>query len=60
MTQNTDKLLSKIKTTEILPCNCKHEFQDTKYGIGKRLHNFASGLNASRGGWRCTVCGTNR
>lgn len=41
----------------IIPCNCKHEYQDETYGKGNRVHNFAT--KAGQGGagaWRCTVC----
>lgn len=38
----------------ILKCTCKSEFQDKKYGSGKRVANLTkSEQNAS-----CTVCGT--
>lgn len=33
-------------------CSCKHEYQDTVYGKGMRLHT------ASNKGDRCTVCST--
>ena len=42
--------------TKILPCNCKHSFQDFEYGKGKRVHNYAIKTNGGNGGWRCTVC----
>lgn len=42
--------------TKVLPCKCKHEFQDKAYGIGKRLHNFGRKLFNGQGGWRRTVC----
>jgi len=40
----------------IQACDCKHKYQDWKYGKNKRVHNWApkQGLN---GGYRCTVCG---
>jgi len=39
-----------MNDTHVLPCTCKHPFQDSAYGRGQRLHNrFAKG-------WRCTVC----
>lgn len=43
-------------TTKILPCTCKHEFQDKEYGIQQRVHNYAEKENNGDGGWRCTVC----
>ena len=33
-------------------CDCKHEFQDKRYGKRKRVHNACG-----NGGYRCTVCG---
>ena len=38
----------------IKKCTCKHDFQDKKYGKGKRFHNVC----AKAGEYRCTVCGT--
>lgn len=37
--------------TAILPCSCRHQFQDNRYGYGLRLHNIMRD-----GGRRCTVC----
>lgn len=45
----------------IMFCSCDHEFQDSKYGKKKRVHNRTGGFgkNArSTQGWRCTVCGS--
>ena len=36
----------------ILPCDCAYEYQDRKYGAGKRLHNLCE-LGAKA---RCSVC----
>jgi hypothetical protein len=38
--------------TRIQSCDCKHKFQDERYGKGMRVHNVTSD-----GGARCTVCG---
>jgi hypothetical protein len=39
-------------------CDCKHAYQDKKYGKGKRVHNYIGGNGGRRGeGIRCTVCG---
>lgn len=35
----------------IKSCNCKHAFQDARYGKKKRVHN------KCEKGLRCTVCG---
>jgi len=41
--------------TVIINCNCKHEYQDEKYGKGRRVANVTLKDNA-----RCTVCGELR
>ena len=46
-----------MSETKILHCHCKHEYQDERYGEGRRVHNY--GISAGTGtssGWRCTVC----
>ena len=45
----------------ILPCTCKHEFQDKEYGKQKRLvtptqKNYDS-IGKQARVFRCTVCG---
>lgn len=40
----------------ILPCTCKHNFQDKQYGKKMRVHNYAAKANGGVGGYRCTVC----
>ena len=44
---------SKIKS-----CSCKHEYQDAKYGRGKRVMNETADKPKPK--YRCTVCGTVR
>jgi len=44
------------KTMAIIKCNCKHDFQDERYGKSNRVHNYAVAVNSKNGGWRCTVC----
>jgi len=44
------------KPPRILPCTCEHEYQDTVYGKGMRVHNF--GVTDKI--WRCTVCGNEK
>lgn len=47
MKKNSSKKI--LAGTKILSCDCKNEYQDKRYGKGKRVHN--------RGNeWRCTVC----
>lgn len=41
-----------MSKTAILPCKCKHDFQDKQYGKGMRVHNFTEKSEK----WRCTVC----
>lgn len=38
----------------IKKCICKHEFQDKRYGKGKRVH---TELRKEPKEYRCTVCG---
>lgn len=40
-------------TTQMIKCNCKHEFQDAMYGVGQRVANIMR-----TGQVKCTVCGT--
>ena len=42
--------------TRVMACTCRHDFQDGKYGPGKRLHNFARKKVQGGPGWVCTVC----
>lgn len=41
----------------IKKCDCKHAFQDKKYGKGMRVHNE---YTSKSGGYRCTVCGKEK
>jgi len=41
---------------QILTCTCQHDFQDKRYGKGKRVHNPCKKGNAIR----CTVCGNEK
>lgn len=46
-----------VTTTKVLPCTCRHEFQDVRYGRGLRLHRIVS--RKGKFGQienRCTVC----
>lgn len=41
--------------TKKIKCTCKNDYQDKKYGKGKRVANSTgSGTNVK---YRCTVCG---
>ena len=44
----------------ILPCHCKHAFQDERYGLGRRVHNRMKDKVPGVEQYRCTVCGTPR
>jgi hypothetical protein len=37
---------------KILACECAHEYQDKKYGAGKRVHNSCKDDKD----YRCTIC----
>jgi hypothetical protein len=41
---------------KVLFCSCEHDYQDKKYGKGKRVHNWGTSKNNKLGGWVCTVC----
>jgi len=44
-----------VAPCRVIPCICDHDYQDRRYGPGKRVHNPAK----PKGGgttWRCTVC----
>jgi len=40
---------------KIIPCTCSHEYQDSRYGKGNRVHNPRIKDGKLRG-WCCTVC----
>ena len=44
--------------TRIMKCDCEHEFQDKRYGKGKRVHNEMVPKNGKT--YRCTVCGKEK
>lgn len=41
--------------TRIINCECQHEFQDKRYGAGKRVANITDNGDA-----RCTICGKTK
>jgi ribosomal protein S17 len=43
---------------KLVKCECKHEYQDKKYGRKMRLCNKLQGKNSENNKYRCTVCGT--
>jgi hypothetical protein len=45
--------------TKPFPCSCESDYQDRRYGAGRRLHNRAA-VESKVPEWRCTVCGTKR
>jgi hypothetical protein len=40
-----------MMATQVMLCGCQHEYQDKRYGLGKRVHN-----QTKKKTWRCTVC----
>lgn len=40
------------KESKVMECVCQSEFQDRRYGKGKRLHNPMKDNK-----WKCTCCG---
>ena len=47
---------SNKNSTVISNCTCKHEYQDNRYGKGKRVFN----IKTTNNGATCTVCGTSK
>lgn len=45
-----------MSQTAIKKCECKHEYQDKKYGKGMRVFNYSKKHDT----WRCTVCGSHK
>ncbi len=41
--------------TKIIKCTCKHDYQDKKYGKGKRVANECTSKSMNKQ-YRCTVC----
>lgn len=57
------KVEEKVKvsgiTSKVLTCKCKNEYQDRRYGVGKRVMNALGGGKGGKAGeYRCTVCGS--
>lgn len=44
------------KGTAIVNCKCNHEFQDRRYGQGKRVANATQKGDLNNVDVRCTVC----
>jgi len=40
----------------ILPCTCRHEYQDSTHGAGHRVFNECEAPSPLLRGFRCTVC----
>ena len=45
--------------TAVKSCTCKHEYQDEKYGPGKRLMNMKASATGPQQ-YTCTVCRMER
>lgn len=45
-------LTTRSNSTKRINCTCQHEYQDSKYGKGIRIANFAPKKN----GFVCSVC----
>ncbi len=50
--------MNKTLGTKIEGCNCKNNFQDERYGKGKRVFNLNQ--NKTKPMMKCTVCGTSK
>ena len=58
MSNDIKKTMENIKNT--FKCdnpNCKNDFQDNRYGKGRRVFTTKTGTNASMGTKMCTACG---
>jgi len=45
-----------MANTKTMKCDCKHDFQDKRYGKDKRVHN----QKADKTKFVCTVCGKEK
>lgn len=52
--------MGKDDSTKVLPCSCKHAYQDSAYGKQMRVHNYGPKAANKAPGWRCTVCAHER
>lgn len=43
-------------TMAVIKCSCSNEYQDSKYGKGKRVANSTNKLVGDKVVHRCTVC----
>ena len=48
--------------TKIMPCVCKHKFQDEKYGKGNRVFLLSTkkSLGPEKKTYTCSVCGREK
>jgi len=62
--ENYLKIFASVKTAGgeamIRKCNCRSVYQDTKYGVGMRVHNKAKSRVQGKVAWTCTVCGVKK
>lgn len=42
--------------SSIKACTCKHEYQDSRYGQGRRVHVALGSAKNPDKGWKCTIC----
>ena len=56
MASNEEEIVLRRRSTKKLKCGCYQPFQDSRYGLGRRLHNQMKAPNKLR----CTGCGTER
>ena len=54
MEKSNEEEFVRKRSTKKIACGCHHPFQDSRYGLGRRLHNQMK--DPAR--WRCTGCGT--
>ena len=54
MPDKNDEITLRRRSTRKIKCGCYHPWQDSRYGLGRRLHNQMKDPDR----WRCTGCGT--
>lgn len=47
---------TKSESTKIIRCSCPHEYQDQRYGKGRRVMNPTRKGDDKKKQYRCSVC----
>lgn len=54
MAKSKEETTTKKSGTKVMACDCKHSFQDERYGKGQRVYNIGAKNLV------CTVCSNKR